>query len=118
MRYFANPAHKLDTTEAGPPRWNPDKEPCPKGMTLRERTELLRESVPEDLESLTSTRFAVRRGMSGLQFFTARMTRIVDGEVEYHGYPTRQVPGRVLRQFRDQGRISRAEYRSLVKRLG
>ena len=118
MRYFANAAHKLETTEAGPPRWYPDKEPCPKGMTLRERTELLRQSIPEDPDSPTSTRFAVRRGDSGLEFFAARMTRMVDGEVEYHGYPTRQVPGRVLRHFKDQGRITQAEYRSLVKRLG
>ena len=47
MRYFANPAHKRETTEAGPPRWRSDKEPCSEGMTLRERTELLRESVAE-----------------------------------------------------------------------
>lgn len=87
-------------------------------MTLRERTELLRESIAVNPDSPTSPRFAVRRVEAGLEFFTARMTRAVDGEVEYHGYPTHQVPGRVLRQFRDQGRISQAEYRNLVKRLG
>lgn len=118
MRYFANPAHKKETTEAGPPRWRPDKEPCPEGMTLRERTELLRESIAERPDSPASPRFAVRRSESGLEFFTARMTRVVDGEVEYHGYPTRRVPGRVLRRLREQGRISQAEYRNLVKRLG
>lgn len=118
MRYFANPAHKLETTEAGPPRWRPDKEPCPEGMTLRQRTELLRASIAEDPESPVSPRFAVRREERGLEFFTARVTRVVDGEVEYHGYPTRRVPGTVLRQFRVQGRISQAEYRNLVKRLG
>ena len=118
MRYFANPAHKLETTEAGPPRWYPDKEPCPEGMTLRERKELLRDSVAEDPGSLASTRFAVRHGESGLEFFTARVTRIVDEVVEYHGYPTCRVPGKVLRRFRDLGKISNKEYRRLVKKLG
>ena len=118
MRYVANPAHKLETTEAGPPRWRPDKEPCPEGMTLRERTELLRESVAEDPGSPTSRRFAVRKGESGPEFFTAQATQTVDGQVEYHGYPVHRVPGKILRQFRDQGKISQSDYRSLLKRLG
>ena len=118
MRYFANPAHKLETTEAGPPRWRPDKEPCPEGMTLRERRELLRDSVAEDPDSPASPRFAFRRGESGLEFFKARVTRIVDGGVEYHGYPTHRVPGKVLRRLRDLDKISKTEYRRLVKRLG
>ena len=118
MRYFANRAHKVETTEAGPPGWRPNKEPCPEGMTLRERTELLRDSVAENPNSPASRRFAVHRTESGLEFFTAQMTRIVNGEVEYHGYPTRYVPGKILRQFRDQDKISQSEYRSLVKRLG
>ena len=87
MRYFANPAHKRETTEAGPPRWRPDKEPCPEGVTLRERAERLRGSVPEDRGSPTSRRFAVRDGASGPEFFTAQATRTVDDQVEYHGYP-------------------------------
>lgn len=118
MRYFANPAHKVETTEAGPPAWSPDKTPCPKGMTLRERTELLRDSIAEDPASPVSRRFAVRRTGSGLEFFAIQMTQVVNGEVEYHGYPTVYVPGKVLRQFRDEGIISQPEYRSSVKRLG
>lgn len=118
MRYFANPAHKVETTEAGPPAWHPDKEPCPKGMTLRERSELLRGSVAEDPNSPTTRRFAVRRVESGLEFFAAQMTQVVNGQIEYHGYPTHCVPGKILRRFRDQGKISQSEYRSLVKRLG
>ena len=117
MYYFPNPAHKTAMTEAGPPRWRPDKEPCPK-MTQRERTRLLQESVAKDPDSPTSQRFAVRRGSSGLEFFTARMTQVVNDDVEYHGYPTSHVPGSVLRRFRDQGRITKADYRRLVKRLG
>ena len=87
-------------------------------MTPRERTTLLQESVAKAPDSPTSQRFAVRRGASGLKFFTARVTRVVNDDVEYHGYPTSQVPGSVLRRFRDQGRITKAEYRSLLKRLG
>ena len=118
MRYFANRAHKVETTEAGPPAWSPDKTPCPKGMTLRERTELLRNSVAEDPDLPGSKRFAVRRTELGLEFFTTQMTRVVNGEFEYHGYPTFYVPGKILRQFMDQGTISNSEYRRLVKRLG
>ena len=118
MRYFANPAHKIETTEAGPPRWRPDKTPCPEGMSLRERTTLLRDSVAENPDAPDSRRFAVRRTDSGLEFFAAQVTQVVNGAIEYHGYPTHRVPGKILRRFRDQGKISDAEYRRLVKRPG
>lgn len=88
-------------------------------MTPRERTLLLQGSTAEDPDLPTSRRFAVRRNDSGgLEFFAAQHTRIVDGESEYHGYPTQYVPGKVLRQFRDDGVISNAEYRKLIKWLG
>lgn len=109
---------KVETTEAGPPGWRPNKEPCLERMSLRERTALLRDSVAENPDSPASRRFAVRRTEAGLELFTAQLTQIVNGEAEYHGYPTRYVPGRILRRFRDQGKISQSEYRSLVKRLG
>ena len=119
VRYVPNPAHKRETTEAGPPRWRPDKEPCPPEMTPRERADLLRGSVPEHPDSPSSRRFAVRRGERGLEFFAAQATRTAeDDEVEYHGYPTQRVPGKVLREFRDRDDITAAEYRRLVKRLG
>jgi len=63
----------------------------------------------EDPDSPESRRFAVRRTEFGLVFFAAQMTQVVNGEVEYRGYPTRWVPGRILRWFRDQGKISHAE---------
>ncbi len=47
MPQFANPAHKVETTEAGPPAWRPDKTPCPKGMTLAERTQPLPASTAD-----------------------------------------------------------------------
>ena len=119
MRYVPNPAHKQETTEAGPPRWRPDKEPCPPEMTPRERAALLRDSVPEHPDVHASRRFAFRRGESGPEFFAAQATRTTEGgEVEYHGYPTHRVPGKVLRRFRDRSDITTAEYRRLVRRLG
>ena len=116
MYYYPNRAHKRETTEAGPPGWRPDKEPCP-NMTPQERAALLQDSIAIDPRSPTSQRFAFRRTIAGLEFFTARMTQVVKGDVKFHGYPTRQVPVSVLRAFRDQDLISQAEYRSLVKRL-
>ena len=87
-------------------------------MTLPERTQLLRDSIAEDPNSPKSRRFAVRRSESGLELFAAQMTRIVNGETEYHGYPTVYVPGRILRQYRGDGTITQPEYRKLIKRLG
>ena len=76
-------------------------------------------SVPEHSDAPASRRFAVRRGESGLEFFAAQATRTTEGgEVEYHGYPTNRVPGKVLRRFRDRGDITTTEYRQLVRRLG
>lgn len=116
MRYFPNPAHKLETTEAGPPRWWPDKEPCPR-MSPQERDVLLRDSVALDPESETSRRYAVHRGDSGLEFFEAKCTRVVEGDPEYHGHPTSRVPSKVLRIFRDRGLITTPEYRRAVRQL-
>ena len=117
MRYHSNPAHKLETTEAGPPRWWPDKEPCPL-MTPAERSILLENSIPNDPDSPRSRRYAVRRTDHGIEFFEAKFTRDVGGEPEFHGHPTTRVPANVLRRFLDDSRITQAEYRRLVKRLG
>ena len=119
MRYWPNPAHKKETTEAGPPAWNPSKTPCPDDLTVRERCELLLTSVAEDPDNPRSRRFNVRRGPDGLlRAFAAQATREIDGDVEFHGYPCTRVPVRVLRVFRDDRRITEAEYRKMVKTLG
>jgi hypothetical protein len=59
MRYWPNPAHKVETTEAGPPLWTPDKDRCPPGMTVQERRALLDASVAVDPTNHRSRRFAV-----------------------------------------------------------
>lgn len=102
---------------AGPPRWHPDKTPCPP-IVVEERERLLNESIPLDSERPDSTRYAFRVGTSGFEWFAARFTRWVEGEAEFHGHPTDYVPARVLRRFRDLGRLSDRDYRQLVKKLG
>jgi hypothetical protein len=117
MRYIPNPAHKLETTEAGPPRWQPSKEACPP-MAPAERQDLLDRSVPADPAAPIGRRFAMRRGDQGLELYEAKLTRIASGVPEYHGHPTTRVPGKVLRVFRDHGELTEAEYRRLVRELG
>lgn len=88
-------------------------------MTAAALNELLQNSVPENCDNPASPRFAVRHGSSGLEFFVARATLTTKhGEVEYHGYPAKRVPGKVLKLFFERGDINRAEYRKHVKRLG
>ncbi len=118
MRYWPNPAHKRQTTEAGPPRWRPDKEPCPDDMTRDERSQLLDSAVPVDPSDPRSRRFNVRRGVDGLELYDAKWTQDVAGEPEFHGHPASFVPAKVLRVLRDKGQITPAEYRKLARRFG
>lgn len=118
VRYWPNPAHKQETTEAGPPRWRPDKEPCPRGMTTAERRELLQASIPIDRDDPASRRFALRRTAQQLEFYDIKHTRMVDGEHEFHGHPATWVPTQVLRVFRDRGDLTAAEYRQRAQDFG
>ncbi|MGH7269595.1 MAG: hypothetical protein ACREJ3_04115, partial [Polyangiaceae bacterium] len=74
MRYWPNPAHKVETTEAGPPAWTPDKDRCPPRMTIEERRALLGASVPLDADDLHSRRFAIRRTERGIELFDVKWT--------------------------------------------
>ena len=117
MRYWPNPTHKAETTEAGPPRWRPDSSKCPR-MDPAERNRLLEGAISEDPGRVDSVRYAFRAGAAGQEWFAARFTRMIDGEPEFHGYPCSYVPGKVLKQFWAEGRISEAEYRRLRRELG
>ena len=86
VRYWPNPAHKSETTEAGPPVWRPDKEKCPDDMTVTERDDLLAASIPLTNEP-QSRRFAVRRTNQRLELFDVKCHGTVDGEPEFHGHP-------------------------------
>ncbi len=86
-------------------------------MSIEERRALLAESVPEDPAQLGSPRYAFRVTAQGFEWFAGRLTRIVDGEPEFHGYPTNYVPIRVLKHLRDTGRLSDPEFRRLRREL-
>src|SRR5258708_29847749 len=118
MRYWTDRAHKRQTTEAGPPAWRPDKDPCPDDLTVADRNELLAAAIPLDPQSPHSRRYNLRRTVAGLELFEAKFTEVVGGAVVFHGHPATYVPAKVLRQFRDRGLISIAEYKRLVKGFG
>lgn len=88
-------------------------------MTVEERRQLLAASIALNPEDPRSKRYAMRVTQErGIEFFEAKWTQEVDGDQEFHGHPTSNVPGSVLRQFRDQGRLSMAHYRRFIKELG
>jgi len=115
MQYWPNPAHKKETTEAGPPQWWPAKDVCPSDMSVDERDMLLSASIPLDEGNPRSRRWTLRRLDGALEFFDIKWTRHIDGDEEFHGHPASFVPARILRVFRDQESISGAEYKRLVK---
>jgi hypothetical protein len=83
---------------------------------VAERNGLLTESVGE---SPTSRRYAVRRLPSGrLEFYEAKLTEMQGDVAIFHGHPTVRVPAWVLRQFRNAGQITPAEYNRWLKALG
>ncbi len=87
-------------------------------MTVQERDELLSGSFPWDPGDETSKRYALRAGTAGLEWFEGRFTERLGDDLVFHGFPTEHVPASVLKAFRDRGRISHAQYRTFVKRLG
>ncbi|HEX4416740.1 MAG TPA: hypothetical protein VH165_02525 [Kofleriaceae bacterium] len=117
MRYWPNPAHKTETSEAGPPVWNPDKAKCPRGMTVEERNALLAASVPVDAADPRSRRFAVRRTPAALELFDIKYGRDVDGVPEFHGHPASRIDRGALKQLRATGQIDLAEYNRLRREL-
>jgi hypothetical protein len=88
-------------------------------MTVNERRELLAASLPIDPDDPHSRRFAVRRSEVGLELYDAKCHgEASNGEPEFHGHPATFVPVKILRQFREAGSITSAEYRRLVRDFG
>ena len=118
--YRPNPKHKRGEFGAGPPRWFPDRDSlCPEDLDLAEVETLLADAI----EGRDATHPSARAlyAYSDGRFFKA-YRHYVDadaGEEHWHGYPVArdrvptQVPARVLRQLRDDGKLSAAEYRRL-----
>ena len=116
--YEPSPAHKVETTVVGPPKWNPHKERCPTDLGIAEREELLADSVARDDDALAPRRWAVRRTAKGLEFYESKLTReMPDGALVVHGHPTLRVPPSVLRNWRRAGTITAAEYNRLRREL-
>lgn len=115
--YWPNPAHKRETTEAGPPRWHPNKEACPSEMTVEERQRLLAASIPQDSGNPTSRRFAMRRTQAGIEFFEGKYTERRGDDIVFHGHPTSRVPYQVLKQFAQANALTPVEFRRLVRNL-
>jgi len=118
--YYPNPAHKRATTEAGPPRWYPAKEACPEDMTLEEREELVRASIPLSDDPYDPKRFAVQRKKGRLIWYRTLLTREhPDGRIEIHGHPFTpgrpRVPPAAARKMREVGAITEAEYRQAIR---
>ena len=120
LRYRENPKHKVGARGAGPPRWFPDSASlCPDDLDLDEARRLLKGSVIGGDPSHPNARARFALDEMG-RFFKAYPERSVDGTEYWHGYPVaealvgRQVPARVLRSFKQQGRLSRARYRRLL----
>lgn len=119
--YRPNPAHKLETTEAGPPAWFPHKTACPPRMSAAERETLVQASVPRGDDPLDPVRYAVARDGGGeIRWYKTALTlEHPDGRIEIHGYPflpgSPKIPSRVLRRMRESGIISESEYRKAVR---
>ena len=71
---------------------------------------LLLSSIPQSVKNPQSKGFAFRRGSSGLEFLPAQATRTDNsGDGEYHGYPVKGVPGKVLRKLKYDGHTANAK---------
>lgn len=84
-------------------------------MSIQERNELLRASIPERADDPCPRRYALRRSARGLELYEAKYTEMQGNELVFHGYPTTAVPCQVLRRLKDEGLLSEAEYRRLVR---
>ncbi len=121
--YRPNPKHKRGEFGAGPPRWFPDRDSvCPDDLDLAEVEALLAGAIEGSDAAHPSARalYAYSDG----RFLKAYRHHVdaeagEEGEEHWHGYPVArdrvptQVPARVLRQLRDEGKLTDAEYKRL-----
>jgi hypothetical protein len=86
-------------------------------MPPAERDALFQASIPKDPGDPRSRRFAVRRTATGLELFDVKYTGDEGGVPVFHGHPASRVPAAVLREMRNRGDITEAEYNRLRKEL-
>jgi len=98
--------------------WVPDKDKCPDDMTVPERNALFAESIAVDPADRRSRRFVARRTADGrLELFDIKWSRDEAGDPEFHGHPASRIDRNVLKQMRDQGLLTLAEFNRLRKEL-
>jgi hypothetical protein len=87
-------------------------------MAIKERDELLHQSIALDGKPDSPRRYAVRRTAVGAEFYECKLTRVdADGTIVVHGHPTSRVPPKVLRRMRDAELITQAEFKRFRKEL-
>lgn len=118
--YKENPKHKRGVQGEGPPRWNPDPDSlCPDDLGQEDAELLLRESVPGADAAHPDRRARYAIDTNG-RFFKGYCEGVDDQSEYWHGFPVRedkvriQIPARVLREFKRQGRITSPRYRKLL----
>ncbi len=101
MEYWPNPSHKVETTVAGPPVWNPNKTKCPR-MSMKECQDLLNKSKPHGENS--RRRWTVQKVDQQYIFYALMTDNTQDekGNLRYHGYPDDKIPPRVRRELLTQ----------------
>ncbi len=117
LRYTGSDKHKQGCAGNGPPRWFPTTASfCPDDVTLADSQDLLENSI--EGRSADHPDKKGRYAIDGRgRFFKAYPG---DDGATWHGYEVhrslvpRQVPARVLRQFRDLGQLSNADYKDLL----
>ena len=77
-----------------------------------------------DPENLCSRRLAVRRYEGRLEIYEGQCGGVIAGETQFHGYPwrhpdyrpnPRQIPLRIVKEWRARGEITKAEYRRILR---
>lgn len=118
--YRENPKHKRGAFGGGPPRWFPDYDtPCPRDITTEMAQELLDRAVPWAGPADAEGKALFALDDQG-RFFKAHCHSVQGEEEHWHGYPVnedrvpREIPARVLREFKKRGILSPARYKKLL----
>ena len=116
--YKENPKHRVQGD--GPPRWYPDPDSlCPDDVDQMEAETLLRDSVSGDDASHPEKK--ARYAIDSQGRFFKGYTEGADANGEcWHGFPVPedkvrlQVPARVLKDFKNSGKLSSSRYKKLL----
>jgi hypothetical protein len=118
--YKENPKHKPGVFGEGPPRWFPDRDTlCPDDITAQTAQLLLSNSIEGGDVAHPNAKARYALDDTG-RFFKGYSEATQDKTELWHGYEVaeekvnRQVPARILKAFRDAGRLARPRYKKLL----